>query len=107
MDIKSRPVHSDLCETLPVLKKCYTCYQSSINVSQKRRRALGHAAAAAMLQTQSKVNLKTIYKSVLCKNYEDKGPKYVCKDCKTKYMSAKNKKYRQNAREKASCDKIK
>ena len=103
MNIKSRPVHIDLCETLPVLKKCYTCYRSSINASQKRLRALGRAAAAAMLQ----IKIKTIYKSVLCKNCEDKGPKYVCKDCKTKYMSAKNRKYRQNACEKASCDKIK
>ena len=109
MDIKSRPVHSDLCESLPVLKKCYTCYRSGINASQNKRRALGRAAAASILQTRSKAKIKTIYKSVLpvCKNCEDKAPKYFCRDCKTKYDSARKKKYRRNVREKANCDKIK
>ena len=106
MDINSRPVHSQLCESLAVEKKCYNCYRSCRNAWQNKSRARERYKKAALLKTRSTTKVKTIYKNVLCKNCEDKTPKYLCEDCKTKYQSAKNKKYRHNVRQKAAAAKL-
>ena len=97
---KSRPEHSQLCESLPVDKKCYKCFRNCKNAYQNKSRAHEREKKALLRKTRSTTEKKSIYKSSLCKDCEDKKPKFICGLCKTKYNTAKTKKYRQNLRQK-------